>query len=368
MKVLSSRLDDQLKELENNEDFMHAAKLVAGIIRRDNGTIPTPRQLDKDPDLNMKRLKEVVGAKRAGGLWDLLVAEARKQLSNGPTASVKKPLGQQRKQQQERWLETLVDIVEKHNGDFPTFKVLSSQPNVRYSELLDVFGSYDVIRVATMTAYNKKHSKTLLREKEAISELAAMKKTNKANLEPKAIEKDEAVSESKTTKENDEHGRRYTTESIKEILVKYYEEHGKLPSQSECRRDSYIPSWGTLTKHLGPCKNWARKIGIEAEVPEPKTKSEVKVEKPEPKTKSEVKVEKLEPKVKSEVKVEEPKPKVEIKADKQEPEVESKVSKIEAKRSERVMTAEQNVDDGLEVQVTVKLPGQEKPLKITISQ
>lgn len=52
-------------------------------------------------------------------------------------------------------------------------------------------------------------------------------------------------------------GARYTVEEVKKALVDFYNRTGKLPNQNDTRKyDSGLPSWGTLTRFLGPKSGW----------------------------------------------------------------------------------------------------------------
>ena len=57
-------------------------------------------------------------------------------------------------------------------------------------------------------------------------------------------------------------GARYTIEEVKEALVSFYNRTGKLPGQNDTKKyDSGLPSWGTLTRFLGPKSGWKAIIG-----------------------------------------------------------------------------------------------------------
>ena len=57
----------------------------------------------------------------------------------------------------------------------------------------------------------------------------------------------------------------YSFETVKEQLVSYYNEHGRLPTQSEIMSNPDFPSWTTMIKFLGPKSGWAQLLPPVAE-------------------------------------------------------------------------------------------------------
>ncbi len=59
------------------------------------------------------------------------------------------------------------------------------------------------------------------------------------------------------------HTRKYTYEGLKQIIVDFYKETGRLPKQSEVATNANLPSWATLYKVLGNREEWYRIIKTE---------------------------------------------------------------------------------------------------------
>lgn len=57
--------------------------------------------------------------------------------------------------------------------------------------------------------------------------------------------------------------RKYTYEGLKQIIVDFYKETGRLPKQSEVATNANLPSWATLYKILGNREEWYRIIKTE---------------------------------------------------------------------------------------------------------
>ncbi|MBR2659337.1 hypothetical protein IKD60_01100 [Candidatus Saccharibacteria bacterium] len=122
-------------------------------------------------------------------------------------------------------------------------------------------------------------------------------------------------------------------DELKGALLEYYNSHGRLPTRVECDNDPSLASYNNLLKRLGPKSEWEKSLGIEAASDEAEVEAEAEAAEPE---------------------VVEPEPEAEVLKAKKPPKVE--------------ICQDAAVTDDLEIQVIVKLPGQKKPLKITISQ
>ena len=57
----------------------------------------------------------------------------------------------------------------------------------------------------------------------------------------------------------------YSFETIKGQLIDYYNEYGRLPTQSEIMSNPDFPSWTTMIKFLGPKSGWAQLLPPVAE-------------------------------------------------------------------------------------------------------
>ena len=73
----------KIKELEKNPDFIRSVWMVADIIRKSNGVIPTPRELYSYPPIDMVGLaKKINLTDHDNRLWELLTVEAKKLLTD----------------------------------------------------------------------------------------------------------------------------------------------------------------------------------------------------------------------------------------------------------------------------------------------
>ena len=59
-------------------------------------------------------------------------------------------------------------------------------------------------------------------------------------------------------KTEDGRGKRYTIVDVRDALLNFYKKTGKLPTQSDARRNNMLPSWTILVKHLGPKSGWQK--------------------------------------------------------------------------------------------------------------
>ncbi len=139
----------------------------------------------------------------------------------------KKEITEERKQELK---DALAKMVLENNGEFPEdVKDVAKLPGVGFSsELLKVFKSYDGIKVAAMTAYREQYVE---------------KPKGKPGRKPQ-FEKEEAISR----------------------IRKFFEANGRLPKALECKIDPELPNWKLITNYLGPREEWWKVLGLPEEL------------------------------------------------------------------------------------------------------
>lgn len=79
-KIMTSkeRLEATLDKLEEKDEFMRQASLIAGLMK-EIGTIPTPRQLKIHLDLNARQMRKACeGVRYDNSTYDLFMKEAKR--------------------------------------------------------------------------------------------------------------------------------------------------------------------------------------------------------------------------------------------------------------------------------------------------
>lgn len=200
---------------EKNEEFLECVELVKAIMRR-RKTLPTLRNLDKDPDINMKRMAEICGGKNMA--YECLIRQARFSLEHDEN--------------------TVVGFGELYETNSKGIKHSIERGGVRMKEVKE--------QVAKV---------------EQLKEQPIEQSVEQPAEQPKAPVQAEAEQPKQKRAYN---ARKWTPEEVKNLIRRYYETTGKLPTDEYLKIADNMPSPMTARKYLGDKKEeWLKAIGIE---------------------------------------------------------------------------------------------------------
>ncbi len=211
---------------EKNEEFLECVELVKAIMRR-RKTLPTLRNLDKDPDINMKRMAEICGGKNMA--YECLIRQARFSLEHDEN--------------------TVVGFGELYETNSKGIKHSIERGGVRMKETKEQVAKVEQLKEQPV-------------EQSVEQPVEQPKAPVQAEAEqPKAPVQAEAEQPKQKRTYN---ARKWTFEEVKNLIRKYYETTGKLPTDEYLKIADNMPSPMTARKYLGDRKEeWLKAIGIE---------------------------------------------------------------------------------------------------------